>query len=63
MKTGLKFSMLALALMFGTSLTAHANDHGFNPPSAPEVDPSLAISGLALLGGTLTVLRSKLRSK
>jgi hypothetical protein len=34
--------------------------HG--PTTAPEVDPSLAISGFALLAGTLTVVRSR-RSK
>jgi LPXTG-motif cell wall-anchored protein len=27
--------------------------------TAPEVDPSLALGGLTLLGGTLTVLRSR----
>jgi len=35
------------------------------PPSnnniAPEVDPSLALSGFTLLGGALTVLRSRRR--
>lgn len=35
--------------------------HG-HPREAPEVDPSLAISGFSLLAGTLTVLRAR-RSK
>jgi len=30
-----------------------------NKNTAPEVDPSLAMSGFLLLGGTLTVLRSR----
>lgn len=29
---------------------------------APEVDPSMALGGLSLLGGTLTVLRARRRS-
>jgi hypothetical protein len=32
-----------------------------NHHTAPEVDPNLALSGLALLGGTLTVMRSRRR--
>jgi hypothetical protein len=60
MKNVLKFSMLALALAVGSSKIALARpDNGFNPPPAPEVDPGMALSGLALLGGTLTVLLSK----
>lgn len=31
------------------------------PKTAPEVDPSTAFAGLSLLGGTLTVLRSRRR--
>jgi LPXTG-motif cell wall-anchored protein len=37
---------------------------GCPPPNnnvAPEVDPSLALSGFTLLGGALTVLRSRRR--
>jgi Spy/CpxP family protein refolding chaperone len=33
-----------------------------NDRTAPEVDPGLALSGIALLGGSLTVLRAR-RSK
>jgi hypothetical protein len=93
----LKHSVLALALVIGSSTYAHAesialanggfsgfiqeiidwlfghSDHHNNPGSnptggtptnnvAPEVDPSLAMSGFMLLGGTLTVLRGR-RSK
>jgi len=48
-------------------LFGHSN-HNDNPSGnptnnvAPEVDPGLAMSGFMLLGGTLTVLRSR-RSK
>jgi len=30
---------------------------------APEVDPGLALSGLALLGGSLTVMRARRRNR
>ena len=72
MNTMLKFAVVALAL--GLSASAHARG---GPPSsqlppqaptnpvkpnvAPEVDPNLAICGFTLLGGTLTVLRSRRR--
>jgi hypothetical protein len=92
----LKYSVLALALVLGTSTYAHAEcvtvadgglgglitqiwDSLFNPSSgnsqhntppqnnkpsknkntAPEIDPSLAMSGFMLLGGTLTVLSTR----
>lgn len=71
----LKLSLLALTLVLSTSPSAHAFGGGlfgwFPPPppppshpapsTAPEVDPSLAFGGLTLLGGTLTVLRSRRR--
>lgn len=66
MKTALKSSLLALALAVAVSPMAQAKHHDpkpNDPPNtAPEVDPSMAFAGLALLGGTLTVLRSR-RSK
>jgi len=37
--------------------TSHNHDH--DKRVAPEVDPGLALSGFALLGGTLAVLRSR----
>jgi LPXTG-motif cell wall-anchored protein len=63
------FSALALSV----SSQAHAfgdkhEGHGPNynqpdcPNTAPEVDPSMAIGGLTMLGGTLAVLRAR-RSK
>jgi hypothetical protein len=68
LKNTLKYSMLALLVVFGTSTLAFARDNRqppppppppthCDPPSAPEVDPSLAISGLTLLAGTLTLAR------
>ncbi len=71
MKT-LKYSILALALVAGTSTLAHANGLNASPAkshphpigsTAPEVDPGMAISGLTLLGGALTVLRMKRRKQ
>jgi hypothetical protein len=63
----LKLSLLALALVLSTSPRAHAFENGGPvhgipnnpPPTAPEVDPSLAFGGLTLLAGTLTVMRSR----
>jgi LPXTG-motif cell wall-anchored protein len=70
----MKLSLLALALVLGSSVFAHANPRGgsFTPPksqrnpncnTAPEVDPGMAISGITLLGGALTVLRMKRRKQ
>ena len=69
----LKYSLFALALTLGTTTLAHAReDHrGHGDPSgkkgncdntAPEVDPSMAIGALTMLGGTLAVVRSRRRS-
>jgi hypothetical protein len=72
MKNLLKYSLLGLALTLSISTNAHAGGWHWGPPkppppppppppkcnTAPEVDPSLAISGFALLAGTLTVVRS-----
>lgn len=52
-KNLLKYALVVLALALSTSVAAHGLAFGRNP----EVDPSLAVSGLALLGGTLAVLR------
>jgi hypothetical protein len=71
----LKYSALALTLVLGSTALAHARPYdgpqGWNYPppppipshTAPEVDPSLALSGFALLGGSLTVLRSRRRNR
>jgi LPXTG-motif cell wall-anchored protein len=72
MKNFLKYALLS-ALALTVSSQAHAfgdrhDDHGpkYNAPdcpnTAPEVDPSMAIGGLTMLGGTLAVLRAR-RSK
>ena len=68
MKKVLKYSFLGLALAVGVNTAAHASPrdplqphYPLEPKRAPEVDPALAISGLSLLGGTLTVLRARRR--
>jgi hypothetical protein len=58
-----------LAWLFGSSSGHSSSPANNNPPTnpggnpgknvAPEVDPSLAMSGFMLLGGTLTVLRTR----
>lgn len=70
----LKYSLMGLVLTLAASTSAHAHGWGWVPPRweplpapkphvAPEVDPSLAISGIALLAGTLAVARSKRASR
>ena len=64
MKPVLKYSLLALALSLAVP-NANAFDHDrhkHDAKTAPEVDPSLALSGLALLVGSLLVARAR-RSK
>jgi hypothetical protein len=48
------FPLVLLAMAFGTCTAAYAGNHG---GQTPEIDPSLAVSAIALLGGTLAVLR------
>jgi hypothetical protein len=72
----LKYSSLALALVLGTSASAHAESlwrilfghhepvhHQYLAPRAPEIDPALAISGITLVAGTTTVLRARRRKE
>jgi hypothetical protein len=56
-------TLVVLGLVLGTCASAHGMVFGGRiPASTPEIDPSLAISGLTLLAGSLAVLRAK-RSK
>jgi hypothetical protein len=62
MKSFLKFSFLILAISFTAKAYASGTPTTSTVPPravAPEIDPGLAISGLALLGGALTVARAK----
>jgi LPXTG-motif cell wall-anchored protein len=52
-KNLLKYVLIVLGLALGDCTTAHALAFRLTP----EVDPSLAVSGLTLLAGTLAVLR------
>jgi hypothetical protein len=70
MKRYARFALMSLILVFGVSTVAKADcpwwDPWCSPPPkkpapAPEIDPSLAVSGLALLAGSLTVLRARKR--
>jgi hypothetical protein len=63
LKTILKYSLLTLALSFAVpSARALDRPRPVSSHTAPEVDPSLAISGLALLAGSLSVAHAR-RSK
>lgn len=57
-KNLLKYTFVILGLALATCASAH----GMAFKQAPEIDPSLAVSGLTLLAGTLAVLRVR-RSK
>jgi hypothetical protein len=69
MKTILKYSLLALVLSLVVAPSAHAKpkpepspDRGHEnsgPQTAPEVDPALATTGLALLAGSLALVRAR----
>jgi LPXTG-motif cell wall-anchored protein len=73
MKNVVKYALFTTVLALTVSSQARAFDHDQRdkdhrgkdqsncPNTAPEVDPSLAIGGLTMLGGTLTVLRSRRR--
>ncbi|MGD0831441.1 MAG: LPXTG cell wall anchor domain-containing protein [Terracidiphilus sp.] len=52
-KNLLKYSFVVFGFALATCLTAH----GMAFDKRPEVDPSLAVSGLTLLAGALAVLR------
>jgi hypothetical protein len=68
MKTILKYSLLALVLSLASASSAHAdggdnkNNKDKGKKSAPEIDPTLAVTGLALLAGSLSVAYAR-RSK
>lgn len=53
MKSFLKYALGVLAVLLGTC----ANAHALTVKWSPEVDPSLAISALTLLAGSLAVLK------
>jgi hypothetical protein len=64
MKNVLKKSILATGLVLALYCAVPAGaqsrpDPDPTPRRAPELDPSLAIGGVYLLVGTLTVLRSR----
>jgi hypothetical protein len=67
MKNLLKFAVFTFVLAFGASAANAALvpcstvNPTCKPTPAPEVDPSLAIVGVSLLVGTLTVLRVRRR--
>lgn len=56
MKKRMKFTFVLIALAFGACTAAEALVLGGSSP-VPEIDPGLAVSAIALLGGTIAVLR------
>lgn len=67
MKKVLKHALLVTGAALILSVTAHGQNSssgqgaGAGKVTAPEVDPALALSGLALLAGSLTVVRARRR--
>jgi hypothetical protein len=68
MKTILKYSLPALGLLLLVAPNAHAGPRPSptpppppapQPRTAPEIDPALAVTGLALLAGSLFVARAR----
>jgi hypothetical protein len=56
-------TLVVLGFVLGTCVSAHGMVFHVNlGTGTPEIDPSLAISGLTLLAGSLAVMRAK-RSK
>jgi hypothetical protein len=55
-------TLVVLGLALGACVSAHGMAFSIVHGSTPEIDPSLAISGLTLLVGSLAVMRAK-RSK
>jgi hypothetical protein len=53
--------LMNTVIVLGFVLGACASAHGMAFFKKPEVDPSLAISGLTLLAGTLAVMRARLK--
>lgn len=62
MKNLSKYAFVVLGLALCACASAHGLAFGSGSGAKPEIDPSLAISGLTLLAGTLAVLRVR-RSK
>lgn len=50
-KSALKYSFVVLAMVLGICAHAYANKH------TPEIDPSMAVGAVTLLGGMIAVLR------
>lgn len=48
-----------ILMLIGAAGIALAGGGGFDP--APEIDPSSAVNGLALIGGALMVIRGRRR--
>jgi len=55
-KNLLRYSLLVLYLVFGICASAHGMIFRNPPHTHPEIDPSMAISALTLLAGSLAVL-------
>jgi hypothetical protein len=53
------FRIVLLAIVLGTGTAAYARPHGGGGGSTgkPEIDPSLAVTSLTMLAGTIATLR------
>lgn len=58
-KNLLRYALLMLGFAILLCASAPAALGGPRPPKQPEIDPSLAISGITLLVGSLAVLRGR----
>jgi hypothetical protein len=58
------FGRNLLAILAMTFALSHASFARFGPPDpAPEIDPAMAVGALALLGGSIMVIRGRIKAK
>jgi hypothetical protein len=63
MKAFARNLLAALAVTFALSHASFAQQGPPPTPAAPEIDPAMAVAALALLGGSVAVIRGRIKAK
>ena len=64
MTNWLERSLLVMAIVLGAGLAiSHTASAVTSIPSAPEIDPTMAVAGLGLAGGAAAIIWERLRSR